>query len=293
VYTDTVGSDTFIEGKTAGSLCNFQIIIRQPGLPLKRPLDDENAETETGHLGLNSWWNMVMMTFNISFISASPFLAFELSSLTFGSNLHNKRLCLQITSVLPALAFMLELHPLIRQYINPPYTFIQPTFVSLRRSPNTHRVSYIFLNLSPCNFTPSTSYWLLSSPHLNFHLPIPLDAVWPPNPFTTPWGRARRFALPLELDCNPSILITPPPSTNFNPKEPTVASSYTTFLCPHSTTDTLPPHFNNSYAFYHLFSAKCNRLHALQKFANHKTHALPTDELKIYVIAHTMKDGNE
>jgi hypothetical protein len=28
-----------------------------------------------------------------------------------------------------------------------------------------------------------------------------------------------------------------------------------------------------------------------RKFANHKTHALPTDELKIYVIAHTMKDG--
>jgi hypothetical protein len=29
--------------------------------PLKRLLDDVNAETETGHPGLNSRWNMAMM----------------------------------------------------------------------------------------------------------------------------------------------------------------------------------------------------------------------------------------
>jgi hypothetical protein len=34
---------------------------QQPRLPLKRLLDDVNAETETGHPGLNSLWNMMMM----------------------------------------------------------------------------------------------------------------------------------------------------------------------------------------------------------------------------------------
>jgi hypothetical protein len=34
---------------------------RRPGRPLKRLLDDMTAETETGHLGLNSWLNMMMM----------------------------------------------------------------------------------------------------------------------------------------------------------------------------------------------------------------------------------------
>jgi hypothetical protein len=34
---------------------------RRPGRPRKRLLDDITAETETGHPGLNSWWNMIMM----------------------------------------------------------------------------------------------------------------------------------------------------------------------------------------------------------------------------------------
>jgi hypothetical protein len=34
---------------------------RWPGRPLKRLLDDVNAETEKGHPGLNSWWNMRVM----------------------------------------------------------------------------------------------------------------------------------------------------------------------------------------------------------------------------------------
>jgi hypothetical protein len=33
----------------------------QPRRPLKRLLDDMTAENETGHPGLNSWWNMMMM----------------------------------------------------------------------------------------------------------------------------------------------------------------------------------------------------------------------------------------
>jgi hypothetical protein len=33
---------------------------RRLGRPLKRLLDDMTAETETGHPGLNSWWNMMM-----------------------------------------------------------------------------------------------------------------------------------------------------------------------------------------------------------------------------------------
>jgi hypothetical protein len=36
---------------------------RQPGRPLKRLLDDMTADTETGHPGLNSWWNMMMIFF--------------------------------------------------------------------------------------------------------------------------------------------------------------------------------------------------------------------------------------
>jgi hypothetical protein len=40
---------------------------RRPGRPRKRLLDDTIAETETGHPGLNSWWNMmVMMKINIT-----------------------------------------------------------------------------------------------------------------------------------------------------------------------------------------------------------------------------------
>jgi len=34
---------------------------RRPGRPLKRLLDDMTAETETGHPGLNSWMDMMMM----------------------------------------------------------------------------------------------------------------------------------------------------------------------------------------------------------------------------------------
>jgi hypothetical protein len=34
---------------------------RRPGRPRKRLLDDMTAETETGHPGLNSWWNMMLM----------------------------------------------------------------------------------------------------------------------------------------------------------------------------------------------------------------------------------------
>jgi hypothetical protein len=34
---------------------------RRPGRPLKRLLDDMTAETETGHPGLDSLWNMMMM----------------------------------------------------------------------------------------------------------------------------------------------------------------------------------------------------------------------------------------
>jgi hypothetical protein len=34
---------------------------RRSGRPLKRLLDDMTADTETGHRGLNSWWNMMMM----------------------------------------------------------------------------------------------------------------------------------------------------------------------------------------------------------------------------------------
>jgi hypothetical protein len=33
--------------------------------PLKRLLDDVNAETERGHPGLNSWWNMIIIITNI------------------------------------------------------------------------------------------------------------------------------------------------------------------------------------------------------------------------------------
>jgi hypothetical protein len=33
---------------------------RRPGRPLKRLLDDVTAQTETGHPGLNSWWNMMI-----------------------------------------------------------------------------------------------------------------------------------------------------------------------------------------------------------------------------------------
>jgi hypothetical protein len=42
---------------------------RRPGRPLKkRLLDDMTAETETGHPGLNSWWDIMMM----SFVTACP-----------------------------------------------------------------------------------------------------------------------------------------------------------------------------------------------------------------------------
>jgi hypothetical protein len=34
---------------------------RRPGRPRKRLQDDTTAETETGHTGLNSWWNIMMM----------------------------------------------------------------------------------------------------------------------------------------------------------------------------------------------------------------------------------------
>jgi hypothetical protein len=34
---------------------------RRPGRPLKRLLDDVTAETETGHPGLNSWMDMMMI----------------------------------------------------------------------------------------------------------------------------------------------------------------------------------------------------------------------------------------
>jgi hypothetical protein len=39
---------------------------RRPGWQFKRLLDDMIADTETGHPGLNSWWNMMMMTWNTS-----------------------------------------------------------------------------------------------------------------------------------------------------------------------------------------------------------------------------------
>jgi hypothetical protein len=42
-------------------LLNYPPKGRQPGWPLKRLLDDVNAETKRGHPGLNSSWNMMMM----------------------------------------------------------------------------------------------------------------------------------------------------------------------------------------------------------------------------------------
>jgi hypothetical protein len=36
-----------------------------PGWPLKRLLDDMTAENETGHPGLNSWWNMMMTSHTV------------------------------------------------------------------------------------------------------------------------------------------------------------------------------------------------------------------------------------
>jgi hypothetical protein len=38
---------------------------RRPGRPLKRLLDDITAETETGHPGWNSWWNVMMINLEI------------------------------------------------------------------------------------------------------------------------------------------------------------------------------------------------------------------------------------
>jgi hypothetical protein len=39
---------------------------RRPGRPLKRLLDHTTAGTETGHLGLNSWRNMTIITLNLT-----------------------------------------------------------------------------------------------------------------------------------------------------------------------------------------------------------------------------------
>jgi hypothetical protein len=41
---------------------------RRPGRSLKRLLDDMTAETETGHPGLNSWWNIMMMMITMMMI---------------------------------------------------------------------------------------------------------------------------------------------------------------------------------------------------------------------------------
>jgi hypothetical protein len=51
---------------------------RWPGRPLKRLLDGMTAETETGHPGLNSWWNMMMMKLAIivTRVSSSSALIF-------------------------------------------------------------------------------------------------------------------------------------------------------------------------------------------------------------------------
>jgi hypothetical protein len=46
-------------------LLNYHPKWRQrPGRPLKRLPDDMAAETETGHPGLNSWWNMMTTIYN-------------------------------------------------------------------------------------------------------------------------------------------------------------------------------------------------------------------------------------
>jgi hypothetical protein len=53
---------------------------RQPGRPQKRLLDDSNAENESRHPGLNSWWNMMMFyaasfaLFTLSYVPWSPWL---------------------------------------------------------------------------------------------------------------------------------------------------------------------------------------------------------------------------
>jgi hypothetical protein len=57
----------FIEWKTTGSQNNFWIIIQKEDDDLDDHLRDMTAETETGHPGLNSWWNMMMMMMTNTF----------------------------------------------------------------------------------------------------------------------------------------------------------------------------------------------------------------------------------